>query len=63
MAQFRLGAALAAIALVVLVLVQLIAIAKNDQQMPRMQIHRSKWSSRADDGLFLLGAGRGDATG
>lgn len=68
MANLRLGAALGALTLLLLVFLQLLAVAQHDQT-PVSSFSRSfnQWRGRAsaaaDDGLFLVGAGKADVTG
>lgn len=69
MAGLRLGAALGALTLVLLVFLQLLAVAQHSDQPLASSFNRNfgQWKSRAstaaDDGLFLVGAGKADVTG
>lgn len=69
MANVRLGAAFGAIAMTLLVFMQLIAVMHNTDQGPPSSFNRNfnQWRGRAsaatDDGLFLVGAGKADVTG
>ena len=69
-ASLRLGAALFAISLTFLVLIQKFAIVQHSEQVPVSSFTRNfnQWKSRAStaaasDNLFLVGAGKADVTG
>lgn len=69
MSSLRLGAALGALTLTLLVFLQLLAMAQHNDQPPASSFSRNfnQWKSRAgaaaDDSLFLVGAGKADVTG
>lgn len=69
MANLRLGAAFGALTLLLLLFLQLLAVAQHGDQPPASSFSRNfnQWRSRAsaaaDDGLFLVGAGKADVTG
>ena len=70
MMSLRLSAAFAAVALVLLVFLQLLGMAQHTEQIPDSSFTRNfnRWKSRANaaaaaDNLFLVGAGKADVTG
>lgn len=69
MANLRLGAAFGAVAMTLLVFMQLLAVMRNTDQLPPSSFNTDpyQWRNRAgaatDDGLFLVGAGKADVTG
>ncbi|KAJ5215086.1 hypothetical protein N7468_010765 [Penicillium chermesinum] len=69
MVNLRMGSLFAGAALALLVFVQLVALARQNDQIPEASFSRSfnQWRGRgsavADDSLFLVGAGKADVTG
>jgi neutral ceramidase len=69
MANLRLGTAFAGLVLTLLVFMQLLAVARYNDRVPVGTFDRNfnQWRSRAnaaaEDGLFLVGAGKADVTG
>jgi neutral ceramidase len=69
MANLRLGAAFGAVAVTLLVFMQLIAVMQHTDQVTVSSFNKNfnQWRDRAgaatDDGLFLVGAGKADVTG
>jgi neutral ceramidase len=69
MANLRLGTAFGAVAVTLLVFMQLIAVMRHTDQLPPSSFNRNlnQWRNRAgaatDDSLFLVGAGKADVTG
>jgi neutral ceramidase len=69
MANLRLGITFASVTLAALLILQLLAVFKLDDQSPPPSFTRNfnQWKSRAKedsaDELFLVGAGKADVTG
>jgi neutral ceramidase len=69
MANLQLGAAFGAVAVTLLVFMQLVAVMQHTDQVPVSNFNKNfnQWRNRAgaatDNGLFLVGAGKADVTG
>lgn len=69
MARHHVAVACAGLTLTVLVFLQLIAVLQHQDQTPELAFTRTfnQWRIRqnaaADNGLFLMGAGKADVTG